>query len=140
MFNTKFFLVAAGTISAAIALLHVIMLIKPAWWEYVSGGVKSPLAEQAIRGSTGTQIATAVLAVIFAVWSLYAFSGAGLIGTLPWLKPILIVIGAIYVLRSLAIFTEVNTVRNDGAPIQIVFFSIISFVTGLLYILGVWKL
>ncbi len=140
MLNTKFFLIAGGVLSAAIALLHIVMLIKPEWWKYVSGGATSPLAEQAISGSFGTQIATAALALIFAIWSLYAFSGAGLIGLLPWLKPILIAIGAIYLLRSLAIFPEINMVRTQGAPVQIIFFSATSFVTGLLYILGVWKL
>jgi hypothetical protein len=137
--SSKTFLITGGVISAAIAILHVVLTFKPEWWRYISGAVESPLAEMAERGSIGTRIASVALALIFAIWALYAFSGVGLIGPLPWLRTALIAIGAIYILRSLAIFPEINMVRSEGYPPQLVVFSSISLVTGLLYLIGVWK-
>jgi hypothetical protein len=73
------------------------------------------------------------------VWSLYAFSGARLIGSLPWLRIALIAIGVIYILRGLFIFSEINMVLSLGYPLQYVVFSSISLVGGLLYLIGVRK-
>jgi hypothetical protein len=106
---------------------------------YITGGVESPLADMAEQGSTATTIASFVLALIFAIWSLYAFSGAGLIGSLPLLRAALIAIGAIYFLRSLFIFTEIDMVQSQGYPLRFVVFSSLSLVTGLLYLVGVWR-
>ena len=139
MLNSKTFLIAGGVISAVIAVLHIVLTFKPEWWGYISGGVASPLAEMAVQGSTATRIASIVLALVFAVWALYAFSGTGFVGQLPWLRAALIAIGVIYVLRSLVIFTEINMVRSQGYPLQFVLFSSISLVAGLLYQVGVWR-
>ena len=139
MSTSKAFLIAGGVISAVIAIVHVVLILKPAWWRYISGAVESPLAPMAEQGSTVTIIASVVLTLIFAIWSLYAVSGAGLIGPLPLLRTALIVIGAIYILRSLFIFTEINMVRTQGYPLQFVVFSSISLVAGLLYLIGVWQ-
>ncbi len=84
-------------------------------------------------------VASVVLALIFAAWAAYAFSGAGLIGAFPLLRPALIAIGAIYILRSLFIFTEVKMVLNEGYPFRFVIFSTISLVTGLLYLIGILR-
>ena len=140
MLNVKTFLIAGGLTSAAIAILHVVLTFKPEWWTYISGAVESPLAKLAEQGSAGTRIASVALALIFAIWALYAFSGAGLIGPLPWLRAALIAISVIYILRSLVVFTEINMVRSQGYPLQYVVFSSISLVIGLLYLIGVWKL
>jgi hypothetical protein len=137
--SSRNFFLAGGVISAGIAILHVVLTFKPEWWRYISGAVESPLAEMAERGSTGTRIASIALALIFAIWALYAFSGAGLIGSLPWQRTILIVIGAIYILRSLAIIPEINMVRSEGYSPRYVAFSIISLVAGLIYLIGVWR-
>jgi hypothetical protein len=51
----------------------------------------------------------------------------------------LILISAIYLLRALAIITEINMVINQGYPLRFVVFSIISLVAGLLYLFGIPK-
>jgi hypothetical protein len=94
------------------------------------------MAEQ---GSSVTTMASVALALIFAIWAIYAFSGAGLIRLLPLLRAALIVIGTIYILRALFLPTEINMVANEGYPFRFVIFSIISLVAGLLYLIGFWK-
>ncbi len=133
MFSPKSFLIAGGILSALISLLHVVLALKPGLYSYIGPTREIPMS------ATVASIASAVLALIFAVWSAYAFSGAGLIGALPLLRPALIVIGAIYILRSLFIFTEVRMVLNEGYPFRFVIFSTISLVTGLLYLIGILR-
>ena len=133
MFNPKSLLIAGGILSVLISLLHVVLAFKPGLYSYIG-----PAKEIPMSGAVAS-IASVVLALIFAVWATYAFSGAGLIGALPLLRPALITIGAIYVLRSLFIFTEVKMVLNEGYPFRFVIFSIISLVTGLLYLIGILK-
>jgi hypothetical protein len=94
------------------------------------------MAEQ---GSSLTTAATIAFALIFAIWAIYAFSGAGLIGRLPLLRMALVAIGAIFLLRALALPTEINMVMNQGYPFRFVVFSTISLVTALLYLIGILK-
>ena len=43
------------------------------------------------------------IAAILALWGLYAFSAAGALGRLPLLRPAMLVITAIYLLRGLVL-------------------------------------
>jgi hypothetical protein len=124
--------------SVLISIMHLVLVFKPALYRYIRAGQESELGQMAEQGSTPTTIATAALALIFAIWAVYAFSGAGLIGPLPVLRVALIAIGAIYVLRALALLTEINMVLKQGYPSQFVVFSTISLVTGVLYLVGVF--
>lgn len=136
MMKSKYFLMAGGVISALISIVHAVLVVEPALFVYISAGRESVLAQMAIQGSSPTTAATIGLALIFAIWALYAFSGAGLIRPLPLLRAALIFISVIYLLRALAVFPEINMVMNQGYPFRFVVFSIISLVTGLLYLLG----
>jgi hypothetical protein len=139
MMRSKYFLMAGGVMSGLIAVLHAILVWKPALFVYISAGRESVLAQMAVQGSKPTTIATIALALIFASWATYAFSGAGLIRPLPLVRGALILISAIYLLRALAIITEINMVINQGYPLRFVVFSIISLVAGLLYLFGIPK-
>ncbi|MGD8456592.1 MAG: hypothetical protein PVF83_09430 [Anaerolineales bacterium] len=136
MAKLNYFILIGAVLTTLIAILHIILVFKPALFRYISGGVESDLADMAIGGSNQTRLMTIGLAVIFAVWAIYGFSGAGLIGQLPLLRAGLILIGVIYVLRALAMPTEINMVMNQGYPVQFVVFSAISLVTGLFYLVG----
>jgi hypothetical protein len=136
MVSPKYYLTAGGVITALISILHVILALKPGLYVYFGPGQESGLAQMAVQGSSGTTIATAALALIFAIWAIHAFSGAGPIGRLPLLRTALIAIGAIYVLRALFLPSEINMVLNQGYPFRFVVFSTISLVTGLLYLIG----
>jgi hypothetical protein len=139
MSKPNYFLIAGGVSSALIALLHVILIFAPGLYQYVVPGQEDALSEMAVQGSGLIVAATAILALIFAVWAVYAFSGAGMIRRLPLLGAALIAIGVIYVLRGLFLPTEINMVVNQGYPFRFVVFSTISLVTGLLYLVGVWQ-
>jgi hypothetical protein len=113
MIKHEYALLAGGAISALISILHVVLALRPALYRYISADQESALAQMAEQGSRPTTIATVALALIFGIWALYAFSGAGLIRPLPWLRAALITIGVIYILRALFIPAEVNMVLNQ---------------------------
>jgi len=133
-------LIAGGVISALISILHVILAVKPDLYRYVSPDQGSALAQIAGQGSSLIIIATVVLALIFAIWAIYAFSGAGLIVRLPLLRGALIAIGVIYILRALFLPSEINMVLTQGYPFRFVVFSTVLLVAGLLYLVGILKL
>jgi hypothetical protein len=139
MAKANYYLVAGGVISALISILHLVLALKPALYRYISAGQESELARMAEQGSIPTTIVTVALALIFAIWAAYAFSGGGLLGPLPVLRVALIAIAAIYILRALALFAEINMVLNQGYPFQFAVFSTISLVAGLLYLVGILK-
>jgi len=139
MSKSNVFLIAGGVSSALIALLHVVLVFRPDLFQYVAPGQGDALSQMAEQGSGIIVAATAALALIFALWAAYAFSGAGLIRRLPLLGAALIAIGVIYFLRGLFLPTEINMVVNQGYPFRFVVFSTISLVTGLLYLIGAWQ-
>jgi hypothetical protein len=134
------FLITGGVISALIATFHLILTFKPELYSYIAPEQGSALSQMAEQGSSLIVVATAALALIFAIWALYAFSAAGLIRPLPLLRPALIAIAAIYLLRSLFLPTEIRMVMDQDYPFRYVLFSTLSLVTGLLYLLGMFKL
>jgi hypothetical protein len=73
---------------------------------------------------------------MFAVWGIYALSGASALGQLPLLRAVLIAIGVIYVLRSLMLPSELFKVLLRGYPLRFVVFSIGSLTAGLLHLIG----
>jgi hypothetical protein len=111
----------------------------PELYKYVAPGQGSAVEQLAEQGSNLITVASIVLALIFAIWGIYAFSGAGLITRLPLLRASLIAIAVIYILRSLFLPTEINMVVNQGYPFRFVVFSAVSLVAGLLYLIGFWK-
>ena len=140
MVKPKQYLIAGGVISALISILHVILALKPELYSYISAGQESALAQMAEQGSSLTTIATVALALIFAIWAIYTFAGAGLIRPLPLLHAALIAIGVIYILRALFLPMEINMVVTQGYPFRFVVFSTVSLVAGLLYLVGILKL
>jgi hypothetical protein len=130
------FLIASGVISALIAIFHVILVLRPELYAYVAPGQGDVLSQMAEQGSTLTTIATITLAIIFAIWAIYAFSGAGLLPQQPLLRPLLIAIAVIYILRGLFLLTEIKMVLEQGYALRFVLFSSLSLVTGLLYLVG----
>ena len=102
----------------------------------IAPGQVLTLSEMAKQSSSLIMILSFVIALIFAIWAIYAFSGAGWLRPLPLLRTGLVVIGIIYILRSLFMPSEINMVLNEGYPFRFVLYSALSFVAGLLYLLG----
>ncbi len=87
-------LVIAGCLSIFAALLHISCIFGgPDWYLFFGAGEK--MAKMAAAGDIYPTIVTLIIAAVLSVWGLYAFSGAGLIVKLPFLKTCLVLITAV---------------------------------------------
>ncbi|MEO5588742.1 MAG: hypothetical protein ABIS03_04080 [Gemmatimonadaceae bacterium] len=92
-------LLFGGGLSGVASLLHIaIILGGPDWYRAFGAGER--MAHLAGRGSVYPLVITATIAVTLAIWMLYALSGAGVIRRLPFLRPALVLIAAIYLTRG----------------------------------------
>jgi hypothetical protein len=104
---------------------------------YMGAADLAPLAE---RGSLVPPLLTGGLVIVFALWALYAFSGAGLARRLPLLRAGLVIIGSIYTLRGLAVFIELTYWFLGKLPNpRMAAFSAVSLSIGIFYLAGVRK-
>jgi hypothetical protein len=129
----KLCLLLGGAASLSIVLLHLALALKPQWYRYFGAGELVQLHEQ---GSPFTVLVPLGLALMFAAWAVYALSGAGVIGQLPLWRAVLIATGAIYLLRSLMLPSELFKVLLKGYPFRFVAFSTGSLAVGLRYLVG----
>ena len=137
MFTGNQWLKMGGILSFAVALLHlVIIFIGAPAYRYFGAGEE--MARGAESGSLFPAMMTVVLVVIFAIWGLYAFSGAAMFRRLPLLRIALPLIGAIYILRGLAIFQQIFQISTSAEQFEAreVVFSLVSLVIGLAYLIG----
>ena len=129
-------LAVAGWLSAAIAALHVVIVFlgAPAYRYFGAG---EGMARQAEAGSLVPAAMTLAIAAVFAVFALYAFSGAGQFRRLPLLRTGLVVISAIYLVRGLMLLPELaGYAQGSGVRPRHLAFSFTSLVTGLIYLAG----
>ena len=130
----EIFLVAA-LLSFAVAVLHIAVIIvgAPAYRYFDTG---EALAQAAERGQIWPALVTVAITVVLIGFGLYALSGAGLLMSLPLLRPVLIGIAAIYTLRGMALVPQLFGLV-EGPPRDLVF-SAVSLAIGLVYIAGLW--
>jgi hypothetical protein len=136
-FSAKTLLVLAGIASLALMFLHVeiIYLGGPAYRYFGAGEQMAALAE---AGSLLPPLLTAGVALVFAGFAAYAFSGACMIRPLPYLRIGLWAIGGLLALRGLAVFPQLATwAWGDPEPVRELLFSSASLALGLMYIAGV---
>jgi hypothetical protein len=128
-------LLAGGLLSAAASLMHIGCIVRgPGWYRFF--GAPEPLIRAAENGDPTLHWMTAGIALILALWSAYAFAGAGLIGRLPLMRTALIAISAIYLLRGLLIIPvlfEPNPAAFD------IWSSLIVLAYGAVYATGTWQ-
>ena len=130
-------LIAGGTLSATAALLHVAIIFGgPDWYRFFGAG--EDMARAAERGMARPALFTIGIAAILLVWSLYAFSGAGLIRRLPLLRTGLVAISAIYLLRALAPL-PIALLAPGGISAFMIWSSLVVLVYGLTYAIGTWR-
>ncbi len=90
----------AGCLTSIVSFMHVgIVIGGPDWYRFFGAG--EGMAQQAEMGLSEPIIVTLSISLILAVCALYAFSGAGLILKLPLMKPVLIAICIVFLLRGL---------------------------------------
>ncbi len=102
MLDTGSIVLATGalfSISAAIAHLACIA-IGPRAYRFMGAGERMARAVEA--GSIRPMVITLFIAGVLFAWGAYALSGAGLIRNLPFMKPVLVAICAVYLLRAVA--------------------------------------
>jgi hypothetical protein len=135
-------LLAAGG-SLGVAALHVaIPLIGTEAYRFFGAPNMAEIVEAGV--ALRAALITFSLAAIFAVWGLYALSGAGVLRRLPLLRLGLLVIGGIYTLRGLLLIQEIiaSIQGKMREPQYFMWFSVVSLVIGIFYLTGTiraWK-
>jgi hypothetical protein len=128
-------LLAAGTSCFVLALFQAVIGFSPSLSLYFG-------APEALVESIYTLIAVSLfIAALLTVFGLYAFSGAGHIRTLPWIKQILAAISCIFLLRGFLLIPEflvVMGIYEISIPVapRFVFFSLGSLLIGFIFIIG----
>lgn len=133
----KLLLAIGGTLSAVLAVAHLIVLaIGPAGYRFFGAG--DTLGRLAESGS-GTPAKVMLVATgVMVLCAVYGFSGAGLIRRLPLLRPALAVIAFVYLLRGLSAFPQgvAFVMRPSTMPFQYFVVSFVSLVAGVCYAMG----
>lgn len=130
-------LIVAGWLSVAAALLHVACVFGgPEWYRFFGAG--EGMARAAERGEWYPAMVTLAIAAILGIWAAYAFAGAGVLPRLPLLRTGLIVISAIYLLRGLALI-PLYLWRPQAVDSFAICSSLIVLVYGIAYAVGTWR-
>jgi len=92
-------LIAGGTLTALAAVAHLacIVLGAPA---YRLMGAGEGMARAAEAGKLKPSLITLAISAVLVVWALYAFSGAGVIGRLPFAGVVLPAVCAVFLVRA----------------------------------------
>lgn len=131
-------LLAAAASSALAALLHLgCIAFGPAWYRFFGAGER--MATLAAAGSPVPTLVTLGIAAVLGVWSLYALSGAGVVGRLPLLRVALCVIAGIYLLRGISGFLLAAIGSGERSVAFWVWSSLICLGIGALYVIGIWQ-
>ncbi len=140
------FLMLGGIFSIVASFAHIGIIIGGAsWYRYFGAGDK--MVAMSENGLLLPSIVTFFIAAVLFVWGVYAFSAAGLIRSLPFIKTITTVIAMIYTARGLlllpALFLTDGLKGWNGMDNPFwVWSSLISLTIGILYsvgLFGVWS-
>lgn len=129
-------LTAAAALCFGIALLHAAMIFMgPEAYAYFGA---PQLGRAEARGYAYPDLMTAGLVLVFAAFGAYALSGAGRIRRLPLLAVALVVIGAVFTLRGLALVPELAGLASGAGsvPPRMAVFSLVSLMTGVAFLAG----
>ncbi len=135
-------LALAGALSFTLALLHIVMIFVGAEaYRYFAAGKE--MVEAAEAGSFKPALVTLGVTTFFALFGVYALSGAGFLQPLPFVQSALWLIGGIYSARGLAIVVQVVMLSQGKTGTNLepkdLVFSLVSLGIGLVYLLGAWQ-
>ncbi|MDT3297235.1 hypothetical protein Q4Q57_19090 [Shewanella sp. SP2S2-6] len=128
------FLIIAGALSAVVAILHIGCIYFGAPW-YRFFGAGEQMALLAELGSIQPTLITSGIVLVLSIWSIYAFSAAGVIVRLPLLRLALILITFIYLLRGVAGFFLVSSPMGRS-PEFWMWSSLICLSFGIIHFIG----
>lgn len=128
------YLIVAGTFSAIAAIIHLgCIYFGASWYRFFGAGEK--MAVLAEKGSIQSTLITSSIVLVLAIWSLYAFSAAGVIFKLPLLREVLILITLIYLVRGVAGFFLISSPMGRSAGFWL-WSSAICLSFGIIHLVG----
>ena len=133
-------LIIAGSFSFFAAALHVGVVVGgPSWYRLFGAG--ESMAKMAEQHSLKPTVITLGIAAVLFVWGCYAWSGAGFLPSMPFIKLALSAITAIYLLRGvvglIAPFVTNHPQISQNPTAFWVWSSAICVVIGLFHLIGV---
>lgn len=128
------FLVWAAVLDALAAAIHLGCIVFGAPW-YRFFGAGEQMAQLAIAGSSYPATVTAVIATVLGIWSFYSLSGSGVIRRLPFVRTVLCLVTAVYLLRGTVIL-PVMDMFPDRSPAFWWWSSSICLAIGVVHLLG----
>jgi hypothetical protein len=142
--STSRYLISSGIIALVGGLLHIAIIFGgPSWYAFFHA--PEPLIQMVREGALYPTVFCLVVAVVLLSCASYAFSGAGIILHLPFLRLGLSLIATVFIFRGVA-FIPLAILRPDilaricnckGVDSFLVITSIICLATGVGYALGV---
>lgn len=128
-------LTAAGALSLAAALLHLLTIVGgPAWYRFMGAGER--MARQAEAHRAWPALVTLFIAAVLGTWAAYAFSGAGLLRPLPLLRVALVAITCVYLARGAVLVFPAALRRPDLSPAFLFWSSAIVLAIGIVHAVG----
>jgi signal transduction histidine kinase len=132
--QVNIFLVVGALLSAIAAILHLLIIVGgPNWYRFFGAGERFAVA--AAQGRYYPALVTTGIAAVLSVWSVYALAGAGAIHRLPLLRPVLIGITAIYIVRGVAFAPAVLGTGGQLTPF-VLWSSAICLGLGIVHLVG----
>ncbi|WP_394147475.1 hypothetical protein [Shewanella atlantica] len=101
----------AGSMTAIASFLHVLIIFGGADW-YRFFGAGEGMARLSEQGELYPTIVTSGIVFVLAIWSIYAFSGAGIITRLPFTKTVLSLVSLVFLARG---FLAIPLVLNSDS-------------------------
>ena len=135
MFNARRLLMIAGSLSLAVAVFQAAIVFSVPVRRYFGA------PEELLANPLMLIVAGLVMAAVFGLCGLYAFSGAGSFRRLPLLRLGLIVIGGVYTWRGIVVFPLLLVLLGYiQAPVQLLpqalASSAVALGIGVLYLAG----
>jgi len=128
------FLIVAGILSAVAAILHLGCIYFGApWYRFFGAGEQMALLSE--QGSSQPTLITSGIVLVFSIWSMYAFSAAGITFRLPLIRLALILITIIYLTRGVVGFFLINSTMGRS-PEFWVWSSVICLSFGVVHLIG----
>jgi hypothetical protein len=116
--DRSFIAAAFGLIAGAI--LHIVALMGgPKWIAFV--GAPASVVGSAAKGTWLAPVGAIMITMLLVVFAAYAFSAAGLIRRLPWLRTTLTLLAAAFLLRGLIIVPALFSGRVNWLALQDLF-------------------
>lgn len=130
-------LIAAGWMSVAASLLHILVIFGgPDWYRFFGAGEQ--IARAAERGAMMPVFITLFIAGVLATWAVYAFGAAGLVPRLPLMRIALLAIAAVLLARAALVFVP-SLWSPEQWPAFAFWSSAICFIMGACFALGLWQ-